>query len=347
MKQVFLIGILTFMIASSCQKEVITLGTDVSETFYVDNAGSSMRVLVEGNTLSHVFLIFVHGGPGASSYFYNTENITQNIENKYAIVYLDQRNAGASQGNSNGNKLNLTQMTDDLKKIIQTLKYRYGQNSSIFLMGHSFGGLSTASFMTTGNDQSLVKGWIFIDGSHNYPLNDTLTRQKLLTIGQQQVVLNHHVGEWNIIISYCNAHKSNFTFEESEQLQTYAGNAESYFPEIKTIDYVGLIEQNAIKDDWPLSSMLFNYLYSLESKFNYDLYKSEFSTSLYKVHIPILLMFGKYDFICPQELGNDIISHIGSTDKKMVISSISGHYMMFQDDKFFCNEVDSFVEVHK
>src|ERR1035437_1694212 len=128
MKCVIAFAFIVFVIIS-CQKEKITFGTNVSETFYLDNAGASMRLLVEGNTLSHIFLIFVHGGPGSSSYFYNTDYISQNIENKYAVVYWDQRNAGASQGNANGDHLNLPQMTDDLKKVIQLIKSRYGQSS--------------------------------------------------------------------------------------------------------------------------------------------------------------------------------------------------------------------------
>ena len=91
--------VILFFVLTSCQKEKITIGTNVSETFYLDNNGASMRLLVEGNTASKTFLIFVHGGPGSSSYFYNTDYISQNIENKYAVVYWDQRNAGGSQGN--------------------------------------------------------------------------------------------------------------------------------------------------------------------------------------------------------------------------------------------------------
>jgi pimeloyl-ACP methyl ester carboxylesterase len=157
MKQLIIAAFVLFLF-DSCQKEKITIGTNVSDTFYLDNNGSSMHVLVEGNTISHAFLIFIHGGPGAGSSFYNTDYISQNIENRFACVYWDQRNAGASQGSSNGDKLNLSQMTDDLKKLIQLIKYRYGENSSVFILGHSFGGLLVTSFMTTGNNQSMVKG---------------------------------------------------------------------------------------------------------------------------------------------------------------------------------------------
>lgn len=306
-----------------------------------------MRVLVEGNTASQVFLLLVHGGPGESSYFYKTDYISQNIGNKYAIVYWDQRNAGASQGSSNDNHLNLPQMTDDLKKVIQVIKGRYGQNSEVFLLGHSFGGLLTSSFMTTENYQSLVKGWIFVDGSQDYPLNDTLTRQILLTIGKQQVALNKNTPQWNAIISYCNAHTGNFTYDESNQLETYAQNAETYFDVVKQFDILALAKEFALKDNWPLTSILVNYLYSSNASFNNDLHTTQFSSLLYKVITPTLLLFGQYDFICPQGLGVDLMNRISTTDKKMVISPISGHNLMFQDEVLFCQEVNDFIELHK
>jgi pimeloyl-ACP methyl ester carboxylesterase len=345
--KIFGLTIISCLLILSCQKEKITLGTNVSETFYVDNSNASMRVTVEGNILSHIFLLLVHGGPGESSYFYKTDYITQNIGNKYAIVYWDQRNAGASQGSSNDNHLNLPQMTDDLKKVIQVIKFRYGQNSEVFLLGHSFGGLLTSSFMTSDNNQSLVKGWIFVDGSQNYPLNDTLTRQMLLNIGKQQVALNKNIPQWNAIISYCNAHTGNFTYAESNQLETFAGDAETYFDVVKQFDILSLIKENALKDDWPLTSILFNYLYSSNASFNNDLHTTQFSTLLYKVTTPTLLLFGQYDFICPQGLGVDLMNRISTTDKKMVISPISGHNLMYQDGVLFCQEVNDFIELHK
>jgi len=341
------LAIISCLLIVSCQKEKITLGTNVSETFYVDNNNASMRVLVEGNTLNKIFLLLVHGGPGEGSYFLKTDYISQNVGNKYAIVYWDQRNAGASQGSSNDNHLNLPQMTDDLKKVIQVIKGRYGQNSEVFLLGHSFGGLLTSSFMTTQNYQSMVKGWIFVDGSQDYPLNDTLTRQMLLTIGKQQVALSKNIPQWNAIISYCNAHSGNFTYAESNQLETYGEDAETYFDVVKKFDIIALAKEYALKDNWPLTSILVNYLYSSQASFNNDLHTTQFSSVLYKVTTPTLLLFGQYDFICPQGMGVDLMSRISTSDKKMVISPISGHNLMYQDGVLFCQEVNEFIESHK
>jgi pimeloyl-ACP methyl ester carboxylesterase len=344
----FLAVLFAFLILISCQKEEITIGTSVSETFYLDNNGASMRVLVEGNTSSQTFLIFVHGGPGASSFLYHTDYISQNIEDKYALVYWDERNAGASQGNLNGDELNLAQMTNDLKKLVQVIKSRYSQNSRIFILGHSFGGLLTASFMTTENNQSLVKGWICVDGSQNYPLNDSLTRDMLLTIGQQQISVNKNNDKWEPIIQYCIAHSDHFTYDESYQLNSYAEKAETYMDEVKTkVNYIALAEENAIKYNWPVTSILLNMKYSANASFNQELVKTEFSSKLYTITTPTLLLYGQYDFICPQGLGDEIYNRINTTDKKMVISPISGHNMMFQDESLFCDEINDFIEQYK
>lgn len=345
MKQI-LISLALFIISSSCQKEIITFGTGVSETFYVENSGAAMRVLVEGNTSSKVLLLFVHGGPGAGSYIYDTDYIRKNIEDRYAMVYWDQRNAGGSQGSSDGSRLNLEQMTEDLKKVIQVLKARYGQDCSLFLLSHSFGGLLTSSFMVSGNNQSMVKGWIFADASHNYPLNDSLTRQMLLLYGQQQIAIDRNTEEWEEIVSYCNLHTGNFTFGESEQLETYAGDAETYFPQVPEVNIVDLIKTNAVKYNWPLTSMLMNYEYSTHADINREIARINFSPALHVVTVPVLILYGEYDFICPKGLGNDFYNSIGSTDKKIIISPVSGHSIMLQDEVLFCDEVNKFLDLH-
>jgi pimeloyl-ACP methyl ester carboxylesterase len=326
-----------------CQKEKITLSENASEVFYVENAGASMRVLVQGNTASNTFILMIHGGPGASAYLYDTKYISRNIGDKFAVVYWDQRNAGASQGTSNGKYLHLDQMVEDLKKVIEVLKYRYGQDLSLFLVGHSFGGLIAADFITQPGYQDMIKGLINVDGSHDYPLNDTLTREKLLTEGRYQISQKRNVANWQPIINYCESHSGNFSLEESQQLESYATEAENYIDSIRHINIVSQVLRYAITDSYPLTAILSNLLYNEDSDFNKELAVARFSSSLNKVTIPVLILWGKYDFTCPTSLGEDFYNRIGSSVKSMVISPISGHNMFLQDKKFFCNEVDAFV----
>jgi pimeloyl-ACP methyl ester carboxylesterase len=344
MKKLFLILIISLL---GCQKEKITISETASEVFFVDNAGASMRVLVKGNTSSNVYILVIHGGPGVSSYFYDTKYISQHLGDKYAMVYWDQRSAGASQGNNNANNLTLTQMVDDLKKVIEVLKYRYGNNMSLFLLGHSFGGLVAADFLTSPGNQELIKGFINVDGSHNYPLNDTLTRQMLLSYGQKQVSINKNTNKWQTIINYCNSHTGGFTLEESQKLESYASDAEKLADSVKQINLATTLLTYSIKDKYPLTAILCNLLYSEDSNFNKELAIAQFSSSLNTITIPVMLLWGKYDFTCPVTLGQDFYNRISSTEKRFVISPVSGHEMFLQDEKMFCDEVGSFVQSYR
>ena len=330
-----------------CQKEKITFSDNASEVFFVENAGAAMRVMVQGNTASKTFILIIHGGPGVGAYFYDTKYIRQNIGDKFALVYWDQRNAGASQGTNNGGNLHLDQMVEDLKKVIEVLKFRYGSDMSLFLMGHSFGGLIAADFVSRSDYQNMIQGLINVDGSHNYPLNDTLTREKMLSVGQYEVSQNRNIDKWQPIINYCLVHKGNFSFEESQQLETYSADAEDLMDSVIHVNYVKKVLEYAVTDKYPLSAMLSNLLYSEDSNFNKELAVTQFSSTLYKVKIPVLLLWGKYDFTCPSALGEDFYNRISSTDKKMVISPVSGHVMFLRDKEFFCEQIDAFVEAHR
>jgi pimeloyl-ACP methyl ester carboxylesterase len=335
------------LLLAGCQKEDTVFSDHASDIFYIENANSSMRVLVEGNSASKIFILLVHGGPGIGSLIYNTDFISENLENKYVIVYWDQRNSGESQGTINGKNLTFDQTLDDLKKVTLVLKKRYGRDIEIFLMAHSFGGLVAAGFLTADDDQNLFKGYIDIDGSHNYPLNDTLTRNKLISTGMSEVAQNSHTEEWQEIIDYCNSHTGNFSLEQSLQLEKYASRAENYIEDVTKVNYFCQIAGNALSDNYSISSMLVNLITTNNSDLNKEIATKEFSSSLFKITIPVLVLWGKYDFVCPPELGNDFLSRISSTVKKMAISPVSGHNLMFQDKTFFTSEVSAFIEQNR
>ncbi|MEO1450851.1 MAG: alpha/beta hydrolase, partial [Bacteroidota bacterium] len=81
--------------------------------------------------------------------------------------------------------------------------------------------------------------------------------------------------------------------------------------------------------------------------FNEDLADREFSSKLPLVKTPMLLLYGKYDFICPPALGQDIFDQTGSAEKSIYISEKSGHSPMIQDPEWFCREVNQFVEAYR
>jgi len=205
MRQTRFFIIMTTIALIACQKEQIGIGENMSETFFLESNGAAMRIQVEGNTTSGVYLLYIHGGPGTSSYFFNTDYVTANLERNFAAVYWDQRNAGGSQGTSNADRLTLNQITEDLRKTIQLIRYRYGEDSKVFLLSHSFGGLIATSFMSREEDRLLVDGWIFTDGIYDYPVNDSLARVALNQEAQARVSQGQFEEEWTRILDFTNS----------------------------------------------------------------------------------------------------------------------------------------------
>lgn len=342
-----IIALLLCLVIFACRREEITIGTNVSDLFYLDNQGAKMPVLVEGNTASKVILIFVHGGPGGTGIgFNNDENISKIVESKFAVAYHDQRAAGNSQGNTT-QKLALEQYVDDLRKLILVLRYRYGVDTKIFILSHSWGGLIASAFLTDGNNQQIVSGWINLAGAHNYLLNDQLTRDYLISYGKEQIAKNIHTDKWKPIVDYAENHVPNYDFAIAKQLNAYGSEVEAYIDDIHTneggILDLFLKKKKAFSPFWMLSNAGASYFSNLPKDLMYASYSDKLST----IKLPVLNITGKYDFTVPKGLAEEVMQKVSSTKKKLIILPHSGHILMNNEPDALWNEVVGFVEDNK
>ena len=98
----------------------------MEETIYVRNQGADMPVFIRGNGASEVFIIFLHGGPGGNSLKYSTGSYSKTLEDKYAMVYWDQRGQGNSHGHPENSEMSINLMVEDTYALVKSLKLRYG-----------------------------------------------------------------------------------------------------------------------------------------------------------------------------------------------------------------------------
>jgi pimeloyl-ACP methyl ester carboxylesterase len=330
----------------SCQKEAITIDENTNDLFYVINKKASMPVLVQGNTKQKAIILVVHGGPGSDAILTMNDTWMDTLEQRYAVAYWDQRNAGNTQGGNNHDDLNIATMTEDLKHVIQTLKSRYGQDKSVFLYGHSFGGCLAASFVTTADNQNLIKGWINVDGAHNYPLNDSESKKMQIDLGTAEINAGRNVAEWTKLVDYAKVNDPKSSIEVANNFNANAYTAISLIKEINPAVFT------KINDLAPSKNSFFSRTMNLISgDFNSNLYNElftiEFSTKLNRVTIPIVCLFGKYDFVVPPAMADDVINNVKSTFKKKVIFNKSGHDPYASESSAFNAEVIKFVEQFK
>jgi pimeloyl-ACP methyl ester carboxylesterase len=344
MKQI----ISTLLIAGlliSCQKEKISTGTGISDIFFLQSEGVSMPIQVFGNMASKKILFIIHGGPGGSALEYRNDYVANTVEKEFAVVYWDQRFAGGSQGNSGSP--NIALFKSDLKKVVQLVKYRYGNDKQLYIMGHSWGGFLTPYFLEEGNNQDLFKGWIQVDGAHNYNMNDSLTKEMLLFYGNREIAANRNKNKWQPIVDYCNAHAYNESFNVADQLNKYARSAEGYLDEVINKPSSILKQLLNSGNNFPITSEISNLINSaLIQKINRQAYPIPNSTFFYKLKLPTLLLWGKYDFICPQGLIKDIRKNVSSTDITEKIFENSGHSPMTNEETIFWRTVVDWVKIH-
>jgi pimeloyl-ACP methyl ester carboxylesterase len=336
-------NLLIISILAACQKEKISLGADVHDIFFLEEKGSSLPIQVHGNVASNKMLVIIHGGPGGSGITYRDEYVKNNVEKEFAIVYWDQRLAGATQGNNTDDSISI--FKTDVKKVFRLLKYRFGADKKMYVMGHSWGGFLTPYFLEDGNNQDLVKGWIQVDGAHNYYKNDSLTKEMLLVYGKKEIAKSKNTDKWQPILDYCNAHPYNENFDIAFQLNRYASRAESYLDEV-TPSGSSLLN-SLISNKVPITSGVTNtYLSALVKKIDRQTYMEPISQNLKKIKIPTLLLWGRHDFVCPIGLADDIKKNIGSKDVSEKVFEKSGHSPMVNEPEVFWTAVINWVKKH-
>lgn len=340
-----IIGILIIsLFFASCKKGKVNRSANADELFWLSNKGADMPVWVMGNTASKIILLFLHGGPGIGAHRYSGFQTNQ-LQKPYAVAYWDQRDAGSAAGNNNFADLTLDLMIQDLEKLISVLQYRYGSDVKIFLMGHSFGGLLGSGFLVKDNNQKNIRGWIEVDGAHDYPETNILSRQMLLDSAATEIEKGKYVTEWTTIKNYCESHQPNVSLDVSYKINVYAHDVENYVD----INHTTSPLESGSESSLPSFGINLYHIYYTDDgkRFLQSLEDVSFTNQLYKIKIPSLLIWGQYDFNVPIRTGRNALQNLGSSFKHLFIMPHSGHTPMNGDTDLFTQTVIDFVEAVK
>lgn len=344
-----LIFILPLLLVFSCQKDTLPLSTNTDEIFNIKSDKQTLPVRVIGNTASKVFVVYVHGGPGDPGIWeHNTEQSAEYIQKDYAAVFFDQPFAGFSQGNNISNATVKT-FTNSVHNLVLTLKLRFGDDISLFLLGHSWGGFVSAAYLTTDDYQKNFKGWINIDGAHNYLQGDSLVGAKVKKIGARQIARGNNAGEWESMIKWLDENPPNGTSKRSNNINSCGFDAMSLMGDSTNAGFnmnVGKIVLGNYQP-WALTAFVTNLISTNLLDLNQLALDNEMSSPLPKVTIPVLNIYGKYDFIVPSGLGEDVMNNVSSAWTKLVIMDKSDHNPQLSQPIETHNEIRDFIEMFK
>ena len=349
MKKILLLITVFSVLLISCEKEDLST---LSDSFYVRHSGADMPVHIYGNATEKIFIILLHGGPGNNALDFRTSESAEKLEEHYAVVYWQQRGQGSSEGKFNSEDVTIDMMAEDLQAVIQVLKYKYGENCSFFLLGHSWGGELGTAFLIKNDYQNQISGWIEVDGAHDIPKINTEAVKMFIAVGNEQINLNNSKDKWQKIVEYAEQiDTTNIDIQTGRDLNRKAHSVEKYLlhdniiqkPNGKTMRKLGIMYH----EDFLTGIISVTYTYINNEIFYNEIETTSFTDKLHQITIPCLFLWGKYDFIVPSQLGVDAYNLVNTDEKELVIFDRSGHFPMENQADEFVAAVSGFVEKHK
>lgn len=291
MKQVrtILVFLIIIIFSTSLYSREMYITTSDSIRLYINIEGKGTPCL------------FVHGGPGQGSYYW--EKFASDIcENNFKMIYLDQRGSGRSTSPKNNN-YSLDRMIQDFEEVRKSL----GINDW-FIMGHSFGGILQTVYAQ--HHPSKIKGILMFH----------------CTLNIKESLENSHIP---IAVKKYNIPNSGYFLSNANPIpdrmdSLYASIASK---EIDPWELTFTTKQQAVKfremfqeiNEW-------NTDFSRQA-FRIEDYSFDFSSLTKTIDIPVLFFYGKQDL----NVGYDHYKKIKFPN--LLLYSIEGKHMDFIDNK--------------
>lgn len=326
------------MILTSCTKETFYDG----DHFFVENAGATMPVYIKGNIESDIFILFLHGGPGGSASLASFIPVSQELENDYAFAYWDQRASGLSQGNPDESTFTVDQFVEDLDLVIDAINLRH-DNPKIVFYGISWGGALGSAYLSIGNNQDKVAGFINMDSGHN--LVDGIPSSVVFVkeYAQKQIDGGLDVEYWTEARDWC-ALVPDMTIPDNYfKYDDYLINTNAYRYDP---------DQEVLGPDVGLAGSMNSFL-SLAIFFNggylaprFNILELNLSAQMANIKIPTMVIWGRHDGVNTIEMGFDAFNSIGGPgflEKEMVILENSAHEGYIEEQELFMSSFRRFV----
>lgn len=297
---VSLIVLSTSVFAQKHFTDSLYITTSDSVKLFVKRSGSGYPVL------------FVHGGPGSNSYYFEKEGgdvFSKDVQ----LIYLDQRGCGRSDAAKN-NDYSLARVVKDFDEVRRQLGY-----TQWMVMAHSFGGVLATEYAY--EYQPTIKAMVYLNCTINVPYTAGNGIAKgLELLGNSKEDQSHFLNDSIPILQRW--------FDMFNRLRE------------KRIVYQLMFDkaENKAIDDSLMSMPFLKYDYA-QKLWNYKEYFEDFSPKTAQINVPVLVISGTRDYT----IGVDHykIMHFPNMQVKLVEG---GHALYLEHNKELYNAVAPFLK---
>lgn len=316
---------MSVLITCSCNKKKAKK-FNPKATIAVFTNKETMPVWVHGNENSGYIILAVHGGPGSNVLDFRNYKCGKgflSLETDYQVAYWQQRASGQSVGRNKKSLFTIETYVNDCDAVVNELKSKY-PGKEIILFGHSWGGMLTAAYLNDNTRRAKIKGWIDAAGAHNGTIFHQTTIDDINGEADARISANENTNYWEGI--------KEGLIADPNQANSIAYAVVNEIPEV-TVKINNAEDFEFTKRAIKSNRQLFT-----------EIVESNYTSSLSSFNLPVLLLWGEYDFAVSKTLRQEVIDNIGTDDLTSITFNASGHYMMFHEPVLFANSIKDFIE---
>ncbi len=271
-------------------------------------------------------VVFIHGGPGDNCAYFK-ECCGNYLEERYNMVWFDQRGCGKSQRPLDHTDYSIVDQAEDIGRIQSSIGAR-----QIILLAHSWGNIPASIYAATYPDK--VRGLINISGSVSY-------------IDGQTSLLNHlksfHKKNAAALSELSKIEMMEYGFFRLIQLYRFARNAGLYYKDYaKTKEEVGVYLKKAVDSGEYCPESVEESEDALFAPCKYhSLATYELFGVLEDIKCPTLVISGAYDKVIDTNSAQKFCSLVKNS--QLVVFEESGHHPFQEEPLKFQNVVSEFI----
>ena len=300
-------------------------GQSIAEERMMSLGGVDQYLLIRGRDRQAPLLIFVHGGPGASTTpFWRTYN--SELEDEFVMVYWDQRGAVKSYNSEiDPASMTIDQLTSDLDKLIDALLVEFTQEQ-VLLVGHSFGTIIALDYVAAHPEN--VAAYVAVSQITDHMQSD----------------LEGY--EWALAQAKATGNES--AISQLEEIGKPPYEIEEFYTQRRLVNQLGggLVEYRS--DFELLRTALRTPEYTLKDAYAFVQGANFSSQALWpeqqnynafsrhqKIEVPVYMIFGRHDRVISTQLGAEFFDQLESPSKELIWFENSAHSPMFEEPKEF------------
>lgn len=227
----------------------------------------------------------------------------------------------------------------------------------IFLMGVSWGGTLRTFYLLNTNYQNKITGWIEVDRAHNRELGNQYSINYVKDYAYNQVASSDSSEKqkkyWRDALVWYDSVVELWVDNQMTHYQ-YVENANGIYHDPAKNSSINLGMEWMFFFPMNLLAIVNNnnILYSTKDLIIYkgmNLFNINLSSEMYKITLPVQLLWRRYDGIVPVQLADDAYNNLGTDDsnKHLYIFENSGHSPAEEEPDLFAEKVTEFINQYK